>query len=99
MWMDRPDRYGWVSRLLHWAMAYLLIWQFLVILTWRLFGDRDWVTMVTSLGPGHGTVGLLVIGLVVIRASGHSSIASVDRSNRKAYPVAQLLPCTSVSMS
>ncbi|MBN7809290.1 cytochrome b [Agrobacterium rosae] len=68
MWMDRPDRYGLVSRLLHWTMAYLLIWQFLVIVTWRLFGDRDWVTTVTSFGPGHGTVGLLVIGLVVIRA-------------------------------
>ncbi|WP_425513696.1 cytochrome b [Agrobacterium rosae] len=67
--MDRPDRYGLVSRLLHWTMAYLLIWQFLVIVTWRLFGDRDWVTTVTSLGPGHGTVGLLVIGLVVIRAT------------------------------
>ncbi len=68
MWLDTPERYGSVSRLLHWTMAYLLIWQFIVILTWRLFGDTQWVRTVTSLGPGHGTVGLLVIVLVVIRA-------------------------------
>ncbi len=68
MWMDTPERYGLVSRLLHWTMAYLLIWQFVVILAWRLFGDTEWVRTVTSLGPGHGTVGLLVIVLVVIRA-------------------------------
>ncbi|WP_320188845.1 cytochrome b [Agrobacterium rosae] len=68
MWLDTPRRYGLISRTLHWTMAYLLIWQFVVILTWRLFGDREWVRTVTLLGPGHGTVGLLVIVLVVIRA-------------------------------
>lgn len=68
MWLDTPERYGLVSRLLHWTMAYLLIWQFIVILTWRLFGDTQWVRTVTSLGPGHGTVGLVVIVLVIIRA-------------------------------
>ncbi|WP_320196962.1 cytochrome b [Agrobacterium rosae] len=68
MWLDTLERYGLVSRLLHWTMAYLLIWQFIVILAWRLFGDTQWVRTVTSLGPGHGTVGLLVIVLAVIRA-------------------------------
>ncbi|MCL6655436.1 hypothetical protein A6R70_24510 [Agrobacterium rubi] len=68
MWLDTPKHYGLISRTLHWTMAYLLIWQFVVILTWRLFGDTEWVRTVTSLGPGHGTVGLLVIVLVVIRA-------------------------------
>lgn len=68
IWADTPQRYGLISRLLHWGMAYLLIWQFLVILTWRMFGAQDWVATVTSFGPGHGTVGLMVIVLVVIRA-------------------------------
>ena len=68
MWLDTPKHYGLISRTLHWTMAYLLIWQFVVILTWRLFGDTELVRTVTSLGPGHGTVGLLVIVLVVIRA-------------------------------
>ncbi|UHS58241.1 MULTISPECIES: cytochrome b/b6 domain-containing protein [Agrobacterium] len=69
MWLDTPGQYGLISRTLHWTMAILLIWQFLVILTWRVFGDTEWVRTVTSLGPGHGTVGLLVIVLVVIRAT------------------------------
>lgn len=68
MWLDTPKHYGLISRTLHWTMAYLLIWQFVVILTWRLFGDTELVRTVTSLGPGHGTVGLLVIVLVFIRA-------------------------------
>jgi cytochrome b561 len=65
--LDSPDRYGLISRLLHWGKACLLIWQFAVILTWRIFGPADWVKSVTSIGPGHGTVGLLTILLVVIR--------------------------------
>ncbi len=66
--MDSPERYGLVSRALHWGMAYLLIWQFFTILTWRVFGPAEWVKFVTSFGPYHGTVGLLVLPLVVIRA-------------------------------
>jgi cytochrome b561 len=68
VWMDSPERYGLVSRALHWFMAYLLIWQFTTILTWRTFGPAEWVKFVTSFGPYHGTVGLLTIVLVVIRA-------------------------------
>ncbi|NWJ27102.1 cytochrome b/b6 domain-containing protein [Rhizobium sp. RM] len=67
MWLDSPGRYGLISRLLHWGMAYLLIWQFAVIVMWRVFGPADWVKSVTSFGPGHGAVGLLTIILVVIR--------------------------------
>lgn len=68
MWVDTPERFGLTSRLLHWAMAYLLIWQFAVILTWRVFGPENWVKTVTSFGPDHGMVGLLILVLVVIRA-------------------------------
>jgi len=68
MWMDSPDRYGLVSRTLHWGMAYLLIWQFATILIWRMFGPVEWVSFVMSFGPYHGTVGLLTVVLVVIRA-------------------------------
>ncbi len=68
MWMDTPQRYGWISRTLHWTMAYLLVWQFITIATWKLFGDEAWVRTVTSLGPGHGMVGLLILALVIVRA-------------------------------
>ena len=68
IWMDSAERYGLVSRILHWLMAYLLIWQFFTLLTWRLFGPAELVKFVTSLGPSHGTVGLLVLPLVILRA-------------------------------
>lgn len=67
IWMDSPERYGLVSRTLHWIMACLLIWQFGIILSWRLFGPSDLLKTITSLGPYHGTVGLLTIMFVVIR--------------------------------
>jgi cytochrome b561 len=28
-WRDTPERYGLISRLLHWGMAALILWQFL----------------------------------------------------------------------
>lgn len=65
--MDTPERYGLISRGLHWFMAYLLIWQFFTILSWRIFGEAGWLMFVFSLGPYHGTVGLMIIALVVIR--------------------------------
>ena len=65
---DRPDRYGLVSRAFHWIMAYLLLWQFLTLLGWRLLGDGAVMRTASLLGPAHGTVGILVIGLVVPRA-------------------------------
>ncbi len=68
LWMDSPQRYGLISRVLHWGMAHLLVWQFTTILLWRLGGPTDWVKAVTSFGPYHGTVGLMTVILVVIRA-------------------------------
>ena len=66
---DGPDRYGLVSRAFHWVMAYLLLWQFLTLLGWRLLGDGAVMRTASLLGPAHGTVGVLVIGLVVPRAA------------------------------
>lgn len=66
--MDSPDRYGLVSRALHWFMAYLLMWQFVIILSWRVFGESDLLKTITGLGPYHRTVGLLTIILVILRA-------------------------------
>ncbi|WP_343312699.1 cytochrome b [Brucella sp. BE17] len=67
-WLDTPQRYGLISRAMHWGMAYLLIWQFFSILLWKGFGPAEWVKTVTSFGPYHGTVGLLVFLLVILRA-------------------------------
>lgn len=68
IWIDSPERYGLISRALHWGMAYLLIWQFVIILAWRIFGESDLLKTITGLGPYHRTVGLLTIILVITRA-------------------------------
>ena len=81
IWMDSPDRYGLISRALHWAMAYLLLWQFAIILAWSIFGESDLLKAITDLGPYHQTVGLLTVVLVTIRAAW----AFVNRKRRPAH--------------
>ena len=68
LWIDSSERYGLVSRALHWAMAYILLWQFVMILSWKLVGPSPVLDVISGFGPGHGTVGLLTIVLVVVRA-------------------------------
>ncbi len=36
--MNLSERYGLVSCALHWVMAYILLWQFVMILSWK----TDW---------------------------------------------------------
>lgn len=65
--VDTAKRYGLVTRLFHWSMAYLLLWQFVTLLGWRLIGDGPFMRTVSALGPAHGTVGILVFCLVMPR--------------------------------
>lgn len=67
-WMDSPEKYGLVSRALHWGMAYILLWQFVMILSWKLVGPSPVLDVISGFGPGHGTVGFLTIVLVAVRA-------------------------------
>ncbi|MGI6245695.1 MAG: cytochrome b [Pseudochelatococcus sp.] len=78
IWTDSRERYGLVSRALHWGMACMLIWQFVISLSWRIFGPSDLLRTIASLGPYHGTVGVLTIALVTIR----TVWASVNRMRR-----------------
>lgn len=64
---DAPSRYGLVSRLFHWVMAYLLLWQCLMFVGWRIL-DEGVMRSVTAFGPSHSTTGVLVLALVVPRA-------------------------------
>nr|SAY46176.1 Uncharacterised protein [Serratia marcescens] len=68
-WTDTPGYYGSVSRVLHWGMAYLMVWQFMMVLGWRAFGPSENLILVSRFGPDHGTVGLLTIVLIVLRAA------------------------------
>lgn len=67
LWLDSSARYGLVSRFFHWSIAYLLIWQMVTLLGWRLIGDGPFMRSVSELGPYHGTVGVLVLFLGVAR--------------------------------
>ncbi|MET0337449.1 MAG: cytochrome b [Caulobacter sp.] len=66
---DTPERYGLITRILHWSMAYLVIWQFFTVAAWRLLGDTAIVRVVTALGPDHGTTGILTLALLLVRVS------------------------------
>src|SRR5690606_16538150 len=61
---DSRERYGRISKILHWVMAFLIGWQVLK------FGDRisegeHWVGQ--TLVPWHVSIGVLLLCLVVLR--------------------------------
>ncbi|MFV9682295.1 cytochrome b [Pseudomonas sp. NY15367] len=58
---DSAQRYGAVSRLLHWAMAALLVWQYLTVIV------PEGHFLESIVGGTHKAVGLLLLVLVVIR--------------------------------
>jgi cytochrome b561 len=48
-------------------MAYILLWQFVMILSWKMVGPSPVLDAIRVFGPAHGTVGFLTIVLVVVR--------------------------------
>ncbi len=61
---DTPLRYGLVTRLLHWGIAALLVWQFGGMVYKEIAGR----TPLTKFWVGsHGSVGTLLLVLIVIR--------------------------------
>lgn len=67
-WRDTPDRYGAISRFLHWSMAVLILWQFLMMILFDIFGPLEALQAVARFGP-HGIVGAAVLVLVLIRGA------------------------------
>lgn len=61
---DSPERYGRVTRILHWAMALLLAWQFTSALTHFLAEDS---ALDELLWGTHKSVGFLLMLLIVVR--------------------------------
>lgn len=75
---DTKQRYGLISKLLHWVMALLVGWQFLK------FGDRiadgkHWIG--ETLVPWHVSIGTLLLGLIVLRL-----IWAVVQRNKRPQP-------------
>ena len=62
---DSNDRYGTVSRVLHWGMALLLVWQFLSAGAHALLSD----TAVEEFFWGtHKPLGFLLFVLIILHA-------------------------------
>lgn len=65
-WLDSPERYGLVSRLLHWSMAALLLWQYFGM-TVKIVLGRHAVT--AFLVGTHKPVGTVLMLLILLRGA------------------------------
>lgn len=63
---DSVDRYGTISRALHWGMALLIAWQFATAGARVLFADSP---LDTFLWATHKPLGFLLLVLVAVRAA------------------------------
>jgi cytochrome b561 len=61
---DNHDRYGTVSRFLHWGMALLIVWQFLSAASHFFFEDT---AIEAFFWPTHKPLGVLLLLLVILR--------------------------------
>lgn len=74
-WRDTPQHYGTITRILHWMMAGLILWQILGMTLRLLFGRTPVVAFFVG---SHATVGFMLMGLVLLRAAW----VFVNRGNR-----------------
>ncbi|ANT61948.1 cytochrome B [Salipiger sp. CCB-MM3] len=64
--LDSETRYGAISRLLHWALAALILWQFLGMGLKLLFGRNGFTGFFVGT---HQSVGFVIFLLVVLRVA------------------------------
>ncbi len=64
-WRDNGLRYGLVTRMFHWSMAAILLWQFSGIVINRLFGRSALTDLLNST---HGELGAAILLLAALRA-------------------------------
>src|SRR5690606_966579 len=65
MGTDTKERYGKVTRTLHWVMAVLVFWQFLKFFD-RIRDGEHWIG--ETLVPWHVSIGCVIFLLVILRA-------------------------------
>lgn len=65
VWRDTPQRFGRISRGLHWGMALLFAWQFAGMLAKVTLGKDAVLT--STLAGAHAHVGLLLLVLMAVR--------------------------------
>lgn len=64
-------RHSLFSRVLHWSLAALVLWQIGVVSAYKLLGQSPLLDRIASLGPSHGVVGLIVLPLALLRLARH----------------------------
>lgn len=62
---DNVHRYGTVTRVLHWAVGALVIWQLLKLADWVNDGE-NWVSL-NLVKPFHSSIGLIIFVLALVR--------------------------------
>lgn len=65
-WLDTPQRYGRVTRILHWSIAVLILWQIGLVAAYKIFGERPLLETLATYTP-HGIVGFLVMVIGALR--------------------------------
>lgn len=63
MW-DSAERYGLVTRLLHWGMALILLWQFTGMILRMMLGRTPLMAFWVG---SHQSVGTVLLGLILLR--------------------------------
>lgn len=64
MMHDTPDRYGVVTRVLHWATVILILLQFLRFIG-KYLAPTHWIN--AAIKPLHGSIGFLLLAVVILR--------------------------------
>lgn len=72
---DNTERYGLVSRILHWGMALLILWQFISATSHYFFEDT---ALEAFFWPTHKPLGVVLLILMLLRLLW----ALINRSNR-----------------
>lgn len=67
LWQDTHERFGRVSRYLHWLMAALFVWQFAGMIAKVTLG-RD-ANLTQMIAGTHADIGVLLLILMIIRGA------------------------------
>ena len=77
-WRDDADRYGLVTRLLHWGMALILLWQFTGMILRMILGRTPLMAFWVG---SHQSVGTVLLALILLRLTW----AWMNRNRRPAH--------------
>lgn len=87
MLQDNQQSYGLVTRIFHWGMAVLVLWQMLKFADDIADGEH-WVAK--TLVPYHGSIGLVLMALVIFRLLWVFTQRNVRRKQTSAGIMAKL---------